>query len=373
MRGISRQAKLIPVRVFLVAALSVVTLACTLALFAAPTPASLRLVARYPVSGEPTSPTDVRWAGENSVYLVRFEDGVAEVKLAPDLPVVRTLVPSHAVGHLANYFWHVAASDGILAFADRGMKLGWRPIQTSADRKVLFKMRHVGLTAGMDLRGDRLLLLGGGLNEDFDDKYDNEGGLAGFGKLTSDLQELKPLRLDSEGRHSPHLYRCGRLDAGGARFLQDGSMFIVPAVEPGAFLYDAEGTLLRSWTNADLGVDDLCAGVTKDISKIFDGSAPKSRAWRSSHRVVDAVLPMPQGPAVILRTMANGRPTWQLKVLGSRGTINYVIPVPDAGPNDRLTADARGGRIVLLRREQNLSLDDESTPGELLVMELPGR
>jgi len=366
MQSISRRAKLIVV-------LGLVTLAGTPALFAAPAPANLRVVARYPVPGEPTSPVDVRWAGENSVYLVRFEDGVAEVKLAPGLPFVRTLVPSNAVGHMAKFFWHVAASDGILAFAARDMNLGWRPIQASADRKVLFEMRHVGLTAGMDLRGDRLLLLGVGLSDYLDDKYDSEGGLAGFGKLTSDLQELKPLRLDSEGRGAPHHSRCGILDAGGARFLQDGSMFIVPAVEPGAFLYDAEGTLLRSWTNADLGVDDLCAGVTKDVSRTFAGSPLKARAWRSSHRVVDAVLPLPQGPAVIVRTMIGGRPTWQLKVLGSHGILNFSIPVSNAGPNDRLRADARGSSIVILRREQIFSLDDESTPGELLVMELPGR
>ncbi|MBW8876859.1 MAG: hypothetical protein JF614_17990 [Acidobacteria bacterium] len=372
MHGIPRRAKLIVTRVLLGAALGLVTLTGTLALFAAPAPASLRLVARYAVPGQPTSPTDVRWAGENSVYLARFEDGVAEVKLAPGLPVVRTLVPSQAMGHLARYFWHVAASEGILAFADRDMKLGWRPIQASPDRKVLFKMRHVALTAGVDLRGDRLLLLGVGLEEGLEDRYDSEGGLAGFGKLTSDLQDLKPLRLDSEGRGSPHLSRCGLLDAGGARFLQDGSMFIVPAVEPGAFLYDAEGALLHSWTNVDLGVDDLCSGVTNSFAKTW--TPLKCRAWRSSHRVVDAVLPLPQGPAVIVRTMVNSRPTWQLKVLGSHGMIrSFAIPVSNAGPNDRLTADARGSSIVILRREQIPSLDDESMPGELLVMELPIR
>ncbi len=366
MDGISQRAKLI-------AALGLVTLAGTLALFATPTPASLRVVARYAVPGEPTSPTDVRWAGENSVYLVRYEHGVAEVKLAPGLPVVRTLVPSQAMGHMTRFFSHVAASEGVLVFADRDMTLGWRPIQASPDRKVLFKMRHVGLTAGMDLRGNRLLLLGVGVEEGLEDRYDSEGGLAGFGKLTSDFRDLKPLRLDSEGRGSPHLARCGLLEAGGARFLLDGSMFIVPAVEPGAFLYDAEGALLRSWTNADLGVDDLCSGVTKEIADTFFESAVKTRAWRSSQRVVDAVLPLPQGPAVIVRTMVGGRPTWQLKVLSSHGILNFAIPVPDAGPNDRLRADARGSRIVLLRREQFLSLDDESTPGELLVMELPIR
>ncbi|MBW8877758.1 MAG: hypothetical protein JF614_22545 [Acidobacteria bacterium] len=373
MNGISWRVKLLVTRVPLGAALGVVALAGTLALFAAPAPATLRVVARYAVPGAPSSPTDVRWASENSVYLVRNEHGVAEVKLAPGLPVVRTLVPNRAMGNLSRLFSHVAASEGVLAYADWERRLGWRPIQASPDGKVLFTMKHVALTEGLDLRGDRLLLLGIGVEEGLEDSYDRQGGLAGFGKLNSDFRDLKPLRLDSEGRGAPHYSRCGILEAGGTRFLQDGSMFLVPAVEPGAFLYDDEGTLLRSWTNADLGVDDLCSGVTKEVSRTFFRSALKSRAWRSSHRLVDAVLPLPQGPAVIVRTMVDGRPSWQLKVLGSHGILTFAIPVPNVGPNDRLMADARGGSIVLLRTAQLLSFEDEFTPAELLVMELPTR
>ncbi|HEX3557360.1 MAG TPA: hypothetical protein VIA62_29385 [Thermoanaerobaculia bacterium] len=118
MHGISQRVKLLVARVLLGAALGLVALTGTVALFAAPAPASLRVVARYAVPGTPTSPMDVRWAGENSVYLVRYQDGVAEVKLAPGLPVVRTLVPSQAVGHLSRFFSHVAVSEGVLVYAD---------------------------------------------------------------------------------------------------------------------------------------------------------------------------------------------------------------------------------------------------------------
>jgi hypothetical protein len=334
---------------------------------------SLRLVARYAVSGEPSAPTDVRWAGADSAYLVRYEDGVAEVKLSPGLPVIRTLIPSRTVGHLAKHFMLVAAANGTLVYADHDWDIGWRPIQTPSDLKVLYKRKKIGVTMGMDLRGDRLLLIGGLFDEELSGKYDEAGGIAGFGRLASDFRDLKPLVLDSEGRYAPHLDRCRILDAGGARFLLDGSMFVVPAVVPGAFLYDTEGALKRSWSNADLGVDDLCAGVTKDLTHVFFGKGSARQAWRNSRRVIDAVLPLAQGPAVIVRSVVAGRPTWQLKVLGSRGIATYAIPVPDAGPNDRLIADSRDARIVLLRREENLSFDHQSSPGELLVMELPTR
>jgi hypothetical protein len=337
-------------------------------------PPSLRLVAHYAVSGKPSAPTDVRWAGDDSVYLVRYEDGVAEVSLAPGLPLVRKLVPGRGMGKLANYFLHVAASGGTLVFAARDRDLGWRPIQTPPDLNVLYERRRAAITLGLDLQGDRLLLLGCGYEEGLGDKYDEAGGLAGFGKLTSDFRELKPLVLDSEGRHAPHLSLCGVLDSGAGRFLPDGSMLVVPGVQPGAFLFNAEGSLIRSWSDADLGVDYLCAGVTMEMNiKVFDAKDSASRDWRDSHRVIDAVLPLAQGPAVVVRSVAEGRPTWQLKVLGSHGITTYAIPVPGAGPHDRLKADARGGRIVLLRREENLSLDDQASPGELLVMELPAR
>jgi hypothetical protein len=333
---------------------------------------SLRIVARYPVAGEPSAPTDVRWAGDDSVYLVRLEDGVAEVKLASGLPLVRKLVPGRGMGNLARHFMHVAVSDGTLVFADRDRDLSWRPLQTPADLKVLYKKRRAAITLGLDLQGDRLLLLGCGYEEGLGDKYDEAGGLAGFGKLTSDFRDLKPLVLDSEGRHAPHLGLCGVLDSGAGRFLPDGSMFVVPGVQSGAFLFDAEGTLTRSWSDADLGVDDLCAGVTMEMAiKVFDATISGNRDWRNSHRVIDAVLPLAQGPAVVVRSVAAGKPTWQLKVLGPHGITTYAVPVPGAGPNDRLKADSRAGRIVLLRREESLSLDDQASPGELLVMELP--
>lgn len=358
---------------------------CALALLvlpAAKSPAAgaapaLRVLATYDVAGAPSTAFDVRWAGERSVYLVRRYDGVDELALAPGLPPLRRVVPDTDTLGFREYhaIWRLAASDRSLAFASYSGYLAWRSLAHQADGTVRFERRTMSFVDDVDLDGDRLLVLGSQFGDPEHLQDGSPDGAVAFlasAREPSD-QTFKPILFDPSGRGAPHLTHCGGEALGAARFLPDGTIFIVPGFQPGAHLFSREGTLLRTWNTDLLGLDVAgdCARRTIAERNAFLAHPERWLRWLNGHRVVDEVLPLPDGPGLIVRQVRDGKVSWELDVLRPQGIERYEIPVPDASVDQRVSGDVRNGRIVLLVVDRTLRQEPTAIPGKLVILAAP--
>jgi hypothetical protein len=339
---------------------------------------ALRAVASFEVPAEPSTATDVRWAGDRSVYLARQLDGVAELRLGRGLPRVRQVTPSRETLGPGKYlfFSRLAASEGYLAWAEYSGPLAWRSLARTADRNVRVDWKSLAYTEDLDLAGDRLLVLGA-LWEDPAEyrNFSPDGAIAFLGSaLETGQQTLRPVLFDTAGPGALHILHCGgKLALGAARFLADGSFFILPGFQPGATLFSRDGRVLRTWNTALLGLDaDAdCASMSMDEAVALGQHQELRTTWLNRHRIVDEVLPLAAGPGVVIRTVTAGTVRWELDVLGASGISTFDIPVTARSPRVRLRGDYRNGMIVFLETEEGGHTALEKAPSRLLVMELP--
>ena len=56
------------------------------------------------------------------------------------------------------------------------------------------------------------------------------------------------------------LDRCHFLNTGSVRFLRDGTLLVVPAVEQGMYLYERSGKLLKTWDMQPIGFSSSHVG-----------------------------------------------------------------------------------------------------------------
>jgi hypothetical protein len=222
----------------------------------------------------------------------------------------------------------------------------------------------------LDRAGRRLLCLGA--PHDGTPTFAADGAIAWIGSLAHGLSDLRPILHDVGGPGAPNLRRCSVLELGSVRSLPDGSFLVVPGFQPGAHLFDNIGRLLRTWDTEALGIPPPRCAEISDKEKYELRFEPERRvAWVNAHAVVDEVLPLPQGPGLVVRSRgADGLVRWQLKILGAERVTTHDLPFTSNRPFDRLRGDARNGRIVLLRVPRN-SLKDRDAPGELAVLEAP--
>jgi hypothetical protein len=353
----------------------VAALAGSLGLRADSQPRSLRLLQRIPVPQTDSVATDIRWAGEDSVYVSWDRAGVAEVGL--DGTRRRALVPDvKTLGGVSNYthYNHLAVSSQTLATASLVATLVWRPVKANPGGPVLFRRKEIPITHDFDLSGDRLLLMGLARFENGD--FAPDGAVAWIGTTSSDLADLKPVLHDVGGPGAPSFFNCRARSLGAVRFLGDSSFVIAPGFQDGILLFGANGQRLRSWTNEQVGLD-----THKDCSRMSREEETKWRAvdsywqqWLNRHHVLDDVLPLPQGPGLLVRSWeGDNQAHWTLKVLGPGGIQTYAVPVTGRRPFDRLHGDVRNGRIVLLLSASGLahSRAQSDLPAEISLMELP--
>ncbi|HVR10937.1 MAG TPA: hypothetical protein VMW75_23040, partial [Thermoanaerobaculia bacterium] len=229
----------------------------------------------------------------------------------------------------------------------------------------------ISIVQDLDLAGNRLLLLG---NPEW--SLNPAPSVAWVGPLSEHpAKDLQPLPLyDSGGAKSPGLANCDELLLGAARFLPDGSLFVVPGFQPGAHLFSATGRLLRTWDTTSLGLDALdCAHLSAADHYSF-GRSPRARFdYLNQHRVLDEVLPLKEGPGLLIRSVKDGKVTWDLTILQSgERVLTYQVPIAGELPYDRLHGDVRGNRIVFLRAAQGF---DKLVPpyraNRIIVAELP--
>jgi hypothetical protein len=260
---------------------------------------------------------------------------------------------------------HLAASSTHLAFASSSWYLAWRPLAGKETGTVQFDRREIGVTTDLDLQGDRLLLLGRPSAPEGGD-WAGQEGIAWLGSLDKHLEDFTPVLADASGVASTHLWKCGTLAIGAVRFLADGSFIVVPGFQPGATLFDAGGHPIRVWSGPETGLDTDCGAE----ETVVQGDPSSRLEWLNRHRVLEDVLPLAEGPALLIRFLGQDkRIHWELQILGAQSSRLVEVPLSSAGPTSHLRGDVRNGRIVFLL-SQYFPLMDSSKAGEIVVAEL---
>jgi hypothetical protein len=322
------------------------------------------------LQSNPSPAMDVRWASDRTVYVAWLNHGVSELALDGNFTALRNLFPDAAGKWKSRYlpFENLAVSKDYVVASSRFNTLGFRPSQGRKGRVVITKVA-VGIVEDLDLSGNRLLLLG---NPEM--KTTPTGGVAWLGPLTAHpATDLTPILIDAGGAHTPSLVNCSDLALGGVRFLPGGTFIVVPGFQPGAHLFDPSGRLLHTWDTKALGLDaDAgCAAITTEQLNRFGTSAAARFAYINQHRVVDAVLPLAQGPGLLIRSVVDAEVRWQLVVLQSGATIAYDVPFTGTLPYDRLRGDVHGNRIALLLGAHDFDAHKPYRRTHLYVAELP--
>ena len=343
---------------------------------------TLRILSRTPLPTASSVARDIRWASENSVYVAHAIDGVSELGL--EGAKKRALVP--ATGHLGRiqvpgwpggldigFYGRLAASGETLAVSGQAWFLAWRSLKLGGDRSYRLETRPFANPEAFDLQGDRVLLLGMRDNI-YRLGVESHGEIAWLGTLSSGLADLKPIYYDRSGPRMPAFCHCRARMLGAARFLGDGSFVLVPGFEKGVHLFSPSGQLERSWTGEQLGVDTDCTGMSAEEEEELGQKPASWQRWLNQHRTVDDVLPLPQGPGLLVRSWgADNQVHWELEILAGSRIETWSVPIAGPRPTDRLRGDVRGDRIVLLLSGSGFNgPPQQSDPtGEIVVAAVP--
>ena len=344
---------------------------------------SLQIVSRIPTPQAQSVATDIRWASDDSVFLSWYRDGVAEVGL--DGARRRSLIPNAKTFGPQENFSQLAVSQGSLFVAPRNFNIYSRPL-VAENGQVQIRQHPLPGAEDLDLRGDRVLVLG--ISQDAwppspGKPYGYDGVVAWLGVMDPDLKELKPLLYDESwpgfpaedkpGGGTLTFYQCQVASIGAVRFLADGSFVVVPGFQKGVYLFNAQGDRVRAWTSEQVGLDTDCTGVTDEENRKLRLDPAYHLGWLNAHRILDDVLPLPQGPGLLVRSVENGLPSWTLKILTPTRVETYTVPVAGRRPGDRLRGDVRGGKIALLLSASAIGItrDPADLPGEILLAEMP--
>lgn len=356
---------------------SLAVLLGVLGLHAQQKPKTLVLLQQIPLPPAHSVPTDIRWASDSSVYISWDRDGVAEVGLdgtKRHLPVpdLKTLNGGARGG--INHYRHLAVSPTTLTVASPNWGVVWRPIQANPDGTVNFQSRKLPLAQDLDVSGDRILWMGNVEDQD-EEVFAAKGDVAWVGTLSSKIADLKPVLYDLGGAGAPNYFNCRTHTVGAVRFLADGSFLLVPGFQDGIHLYDAAGRQVRTWTNQQVGIDTHpdCPKMSKEEANKFAVDEIVWQTWLNRHHVVDDILPLPQGPGLLVRSWGpDGQAHWTLKVLQAGTITTYTVPLTGHRPSDRLQGDVRNGKIVLLSSSGlPWSLEPVNFPAEVAVLALP--
>jgi hypothetical protein len=284
---------------------------------------------------------DVRWASDHSVVLALIKSGVVEYNLDGKTPP-KQLIPGASAPGGFRYSDKVAFSSRYVAAGDWLQSVTWRPLDSAVRKEEAFDCLH-----NLDVGGSRFAVVG--VRRDTQGKFSPDGVIAWIGSLDKDLTDLKPLLYDAGGPGAPNLGACCAFSLGATRFLADGSLVVVPGVQPGIYRFDTQGKLLQTVDTVALGINTDCAGIGKERMAPMARDPSLRMAWINDRRTVDEVLPLPAGPGLLIRSVQQGQVRWTLKVLHSDGSVE-VYDVPVQAPNlfAHLKGDFRQGRLVLL-------------------------
>lgn len=303
-------------------------------------PPALHIISDRPLPQALHEASDIRWASDTSVYLSLYREGAVEASVDLDHPRVVKVIPGmREVG--GTFCSGLAASPEYLV-THGPLWITWRSVSEPTRKEEAFDSIH-----DLDVFQDRLLVVAA--RRDDKGRFAPEGALAWLGSLRKGLSDLRPVAYDASGPGGKTLGACSTFQMGGARFLADGSFLVVPGVQPGIHLYSAEGKLLRTWDSGPIGLDADCASLTEQQIRRFATQFVPRVEWLNQRRTLDEILPLPQGPGLVVRSVSEGKARWSLKILRQDGTVpTYTIPVSGQSEFAHLKGDVRGRKIVFV-------------------------
>lgn len=333
----------------------------------------LRIVAQRSLTADERPASDVRWASADSVFLGAGPRGVIKVPIAAPGKITTALPGGRKEG-----IWlaaKVAVSAGYVVTGAPAWSLAW--VKRSADPDS-FRESPFATIVDLDVFGDRLAVLGA--RRDEAGHYTPEGAILWVGSLSHRLSDITP-RLFSEP--SPQaapgdpparaMVYCASLNLGAVRFLADGSLLVVPGVQPGVLLYDPQGKLVRTWPTQELGFQDRC-DLDSEQSQSFGRHPLAFLSWVNQRRVLSDILPLPEGPALVVRESHGEETRWELLVLRPNAPARRLpLPFTAPSPYAHLRGDVRGDRAVFLVVDSRFAQRPPAFPARLIVTTLPSQ
>lgn len=284
---------------------------------------------------------DVRWAGDDRVFVGEW-DGVFEIPLTGSPDSSRRVVARGMSLDELRFIGDLAVSGDLLAVGGFVYSYGW----TRRSHQGLLGQYALEANVDLDLFGDRILILG--VKRDEQRSYSPDGAIGWIGPLLEGSDGLAAVYYSSSGPGVRNFRNCDVMRMSVVRFLADGAFIIVPGFEEGVFLYTPERRLLRTWTSAEVGFDAGC-DLTPEEEERFPGDPAGRIAWANQRRTVDDVLPLPEGPGLIVRSAGRDGTRWQLKTLHPDGSVSSCgIPVTSSSRLAHLKGDLRGDEVVFL-------------------------
>ena len=311
----------------------------------AKTPGPVQLISETPLPAPLLWVYDVRWSGEDSVFVSAPLVGLFELRLSKGKAVLGEKLV--AAGRGSGTFFlpaYVGSSSRFLAFAAPFFSLGWRD---RSDRTTRLDFPFAAVT-DIDVTGDRLLILGAQM---IDDKWAPDGAIAWIGSPAKGLRDLKAVFHSRSGPGARDMDACAILELGAVRFLPDGRYVIAPGVEPDIYLYSPAGKLVKTWQTRALGIDAECTLNDQERYR-FSADQDGRWAWLSKRTTLEDILPLPEGPGLVVRSCRNGSTRWELIVLREGAApFRYTLPVTSPSTLSHLRGDVRGDQVIMLLAE----------------------
>lgn len=278
-------------------------------------------------------PTDIRWDGDDRLLISDLREGIARVTVTDSASP--EWLPEWPAGHApGSRYMYIGRSGRFIAAADLAFGMRW----LGTDPGDAIVSQAIEYVADLDVHGDRLLVAG--LRRDENGQLGADGAFAWTGSFADGA--LRPV-LPFTNRAA--IENCAGFHLATVRFLSDGSFVIVPGAEPGVYLYDAQGRLKRNFATEALNLVGDCE-LTREEQSLLSTDAGARQRWINRRRIIDEVVELPSGPALIVRTRDEHVTRWELVPLATGEP--RPLPVTSASPWAHVAADARGGRIALL-------------------------
>ncbi len=307
---------------------------------------TLSVVAEYPTALG--AAVDVRWAGDDSILISDMRRGVGQATLPASGKVTVSWLPEWPPPTGPGWrVEHLALSGDRIVGGDMAFMLRWHARHSHESGQMV-----VEYIADLDLYGDRLLV--SGMRRDHAGTMGMDGAMAWLGSLSAGEAGLKPV-LPFHDRDD--IARCGGFGLGVVRFLNNGTFIVVPATEPGIFLFGSDGHLQRNWHTDAIGIEATC-GLSQDQARMFASSPVARQAWVNRRAVIDEVIDTPDGPAVVIRSRGKGKTTWEMVVLNGDAGVRVPLPFTSSSPLAHLSADTRGRRTIFLIADRLVSREE---------------
>ena len=306
---------------------------------------------------------DIRWVTDSAVMISAGRAGVFELPLTGS-PAPRRVLRG---GDPKGFFFCSRLGVGSQYFVTAAPLFAVAFVRT-ADARI--DQLSFSATVDIDAKGDRVAILGA--QRDGRGTWSSDGAIAWTGSLADKGKNLRILLRSQAGPGARTMALCHFLEMGAIRFMPDGSLVVVPGVDPGVYVFDSQGRLRETWDTAPLGFSDRCSLSLREFQLLARSGVSRAQ-WINGHEIIDDVIALPEGPGLILRRWKSGHVTWRLiRLRPSAKARSDDLPFQSTSPDTHLRADVRGHRLAVLFFEfEEIPGSKPARPNEIIVQDLP--